>query len=171
MLCKLKCVLLNIHKKVQTPYIVTSFGFSWEMKNLCQRPSMTVALILTSSLQARSDTLQRSWRYQNQLCGTSNRLQVTPQAAQIKMMRYQSNRPPTRQTQEKSLQTQDHRVTSNQQVSNKLHHTKEGLILNKLIQAKIDVLNVVTLSMLKDSNVKLRSTSASLVTSMNILPA
>ena len=52
-LYKLRCVLLNIHKKLQTSWIMISFAFVWEMKNLCQRPSMTVVLILTSSLQAR----------------------------------------------------------------------------------------------------------------------
>ena len=35
--------LLNTDKKLLTSCIVTSFSFSWRMRNLCLKPSMTVA--------------------------------------------------------------------------------------------------------------------------------
>ena len=78
MLYKLHLVLLNIHQKLQISCIMTSFGFSSKMKNLCLRPSMMAALTLTSSLQSRSGSMQRRWRHQKQLHSTSSRLQVIP---------------------------------------------------------------------------------------------
>ena len=65
----------------------------------------------------------------------------------------------------------DHPVTSTMPVNDKCHHTRGHLIPNKLIQVKIDVLSMVIPDMLKDSNVQMRSTSVSPVTSMDILQA
>ena len=56
-------------------------------------------------------------------------------------------------------------------MNNKCHHTKESLILNKLIQAKKGVQSVVITDMLKASSVQQRNISVSLVTSIDILPA
>ena len=115
---KLKCVLLNTHKKLQTSCIVTFFVFSWKMKNLCLKPSMTVVLILTSSLQTKSGSLQRKWRPQKQLCSISSKLQVTPSSSN-QFGETPVNRLPTKQTQEKSFESRppSHKWhTSEQQV-------------------------------------------------------
>ena len=98
---------------------------------------------------------------------TSSRLQVTPK--HLKSIWWDTSEQTSHQANARGKPLSlDHRFTSGQQVSNNSHHTIEGLIPSKLIQAKICILNVVIPSMLKDSNVQLRSTSASLVTSMDI---
>ena len=72
------------------------------------------------------------------------------QVAQINLMRHQwTDLPPSKHR--RKLSSQDHPVTSIVSVNNKCQHTKESLILNKLIQAKKGVLSVVIPDMLNSS--------------------
>ena len=78
-----------------------------------------------------------------------------PQAAQINLVRHQQTDLQPGKCKRKAFKPWPQRYRD-PQVSNKPHHTKEDMIPNKLIQAKISVLNVVIPSMLKDSIVQLR---------------
>ena len=84
---KLKCVA-KYPTELQTSCIMTSFGFSWKMKNLCQKPSMTAVLILTSFLQAVRHLAKKIEASKATAChikqGASD-----PQAVQINLMRHQ----------------------------------------------------------------------------------
>ena len=73
------------------------------------------------------------------------------QAAQINLMRHQQTDFSSGKCKRKVLK-QRPQITSAKQVTNKPHHTKEGLIPNKLIQVKIGVPNVVISGILNVSN-------------------
>ena len=64
MLYKPKCVLPNTHQKLQVSCTEIYSGPLSKMKILFPKPSMNAVLIHRSSLQAKSDSLQRKWRYQ-----------------------------------------------------------------------------------------------------------
>ena len=93
-----------------------------------------------------------------------------PQLAKINLMRHQWTDLPPSKNKEK-LSSQDHPVTSIILVNIKCHHIEESLILNKLIQVKKSVQNVVIPDMLKVPSVQQRNTSVSLVISMDIFAA
>ena len=93
-----------------------------------------------------------------------------PQAAQINLLMHQQiDLPPGKcKTKSFQLRPQSHRQhISEQQVP----HYKRKFDPKKLIQVQVGVLNVVFPSMLKDSSVQLRNTSARPVTSMDISQA
>ena len=90
------------------------------------------------------------------------------EAAQINLLRHQQTVLPQGKHKKKPS-NQDHRVTIDIQLNNKVHYIRGCLIQTKLIQVKIGVLNVVILIMLKNSSVQPKNTSPRAVTNMDIL--
>ena len=145
--CTGLCVLLNTHKKLQTSCMLTAFGFTWKMKNLCLKWSMTVVLILTSFLQAMSGSLQRKWRHQRQSMSHQASCKW-PKSVWWDINGQTSHQASTRKKSFKSRPPSNKWYTREQQ---QVPPYKDSLILNKLIQAKKGVPSVVIPDMLNDS--------------------
>ena len=93
------------------------------MKNLCQRPSMTVVLILTSSPASKVRQLAKRMEMSKATAQHMKQVASDPQAVQINLMRHQQTTSHQANTREK-LSSQDHPVTSTIPVNNKCHHTR-----------------------------------------------
>ena len=98
------------------------YCFSWKMKNLCLKPSMIVVFILTSSLQAKSGSMQRKWRHQAS-CKWS-------QSSSNQSDETSVDRPPTKQTHEKGFRVKATQSQVPYLYEQQVPPYKESLILN-----------------------------------------
>ena len=97
MLYKLRYVLLDTHKKLQTSSIMTYFGFSWKMKNLCLKPSLQQYW----SWQVSSKQSQAACKENGGIKGNSTSYQASckwPPSHSNQFDETSVDRPPTKQT-------------------------------------------------------------------------
>ena len=148
--------------------IVMSSG-SWRMKILYPEQLMRAALILTISLQAKCASLQRKWRAQRPLQGTSGRLQVThklPRSILCTTSTHNFNQAKIRR---ENKETSKGNLTTRIQ-SIQHHASLRGTLIPMLhTNTKIDAPSLVTLLIWGDFNVQPRNSNANLATSLAIL--
>ena len=111
------------------------------MTNLCQKPLMTLVLILTSFMQESQAACKENGGIKT-IAHNIKQVASDPQAPQINLMRHQwmDLLPSKNKRKAFTLRPPSHEQhTSEQQVL----HIRESLILNNITLAKIGVLSVV----------------------------